>query len=105
MKQPHGLIRLLWVAAAVICGLNPSSAQTNTSTGQTKPQAPATQSQNAAPSPQDKVWVKDPNSVMPMRKMTNAEHRAAAQRNRDRQAKADAQRKQNQVNPQSGVQR
>jgi len=43
----------------------------------------------------DKVWVKDPNSVMPMRKMTLAARHAAAQRNRERKAKADAQRKQN----------
>jgi len=33
------------------------------------------------------VWIKDPNSVMPMRKMTNAEGRAAAERNKARQSK------------------
>jgi hypothetical protein len=37
-------------------------------------------------------WIKDPNSVMPMRQMTNAERRAAAERNKARRTKA--QRKQ-----------
>src|SRR5437899_2536632 len=40
-----------------------------------------------------KDWIKDPNQVMPMRQMTNAQRRAAAQRNHARRAKAEAQRK------------
>jgi hypothetical protein len=43
--------------------------------------------------PPKKDWIKDPNKVMPMRQMTNAQRRAAAQRNQARRAKVEAQQK------------
>ena len=94
-----GLISPL-LLAAVLCGpLTLGGAQTNPAP-QSKPKASAPAPNSAVP---DKVWVKDPNSIMPMRKMTNAEHRAAAERNKTRQQNAEARRKQNQTNTQSGV--
>ena len=94
-----GLISPL-LLAAVLCGsLGLGVAQTKPAP-HSKPKVSAPAQTSAAP---DKVWVKDPNSIMPMRKMTNAEHRAAAERNKTRQQHAEASRKQSQTNTQSGV--
>lgn len=94
MRKHLGLLRLLAVIAVlfggVIHGLGQTTAPQSKQTKRTSMPPQAT-----TPAPQDKVWYKDPNSIMPMRKMTIAERRAAAQRNRDRKAKADAQRMQN----------
>jgi len=95
IKRHLGLLRLLLVVVAVFWGLAQGLAQTKAAS-QSKPttKAPA-QSQATAPAPQDRVWVKDPNSVMQMRKMTNAQRRAAAERSKARRAKAENQRRQN----------
>lgn len=97
MKNHFGLLRLLIVVAAIFWGVIQGFGQTTTSQAKSKPRTkmPPQASQVAAPAPQDKVWIKDPNRVMPMRKMTLAERHAAAQRNRERKAKAEAQRQQN----------
>jgi hypothetical protein len=57
------------------------------------------QATNSTP---DKVWIKDPGKVMPMRKMTNADRRKAAARMAARRSRA--QRHLNAPLPQ-GVQR
>ena len=97
MKNHLGLLRLLIVVAAVLCGVIQGIGQTTSSQSKSTPKTkmPPQASQVAAPAPTDKVWIKDPNSVMPMGKMTLAQRHAAAQRNLERKAKADAQRKQN----------
>lgn len=97
MRNHLGLLRLLIVVAAVFCGVIQGIGQSTVSEPKPTPKTkmPPQASQVATPAPTDKVWIKDPNSVMPMRKMTLAERHAAAQRNRERKAKADAQRKQN----------
>lgn len=95
MRKHLGLLRLLVVSTTVLWGAMQGFGQStapqpkpNTRTNTPPPQA-------VAPVPQDKIWVKDPNTVMPMRKMTMGERHAAAQRNRDRRAQADTQQKQN----------
>jgi hypothetical protein len=95
MKNHLGLMRLLVVVAAIVLGVIQGLAQTTATEPAKKSKMPQQASQVTAPAPQDKVWIKDPNSVMPMRKMTLAERHAAARRNQERKAKAEAQRKQN----------
>jgi len=97
MKNHLGLLRLIIVVAAVFCGVIQGIGQTTASQSKSTPKTkmPSQASQVAAPVPTDKTWIKDPNSVMPMRKMTLAERHAAARRNQERKAKAEAQRKQN----------
>lgn len=97
IKAPFGAARWLLVFALFLCGFSQALAQNKAA----QP-LPATPQAQAATQP-DKVWVKDPNTVMPMRKMTNAERRAAAERNKARRDKAQAQRRQNVRN--QGVQR
>lgn len=91
-----GLLRLLIITVAIFWGVTEGIGQIPTSQAKTTPKTPAASpaSQVASTPAQDKVWVKDPNSVMPTRRMTLAERRAAAQRNHDRKAKAEGQRKQ-----------
>ena len=92
MHKHRGLIRLLLVVAAIAWGSILGVAQTKSSTV-TKPK-PQPQSQTAAPAQKDKVWIKDPaGRVMPMRQMTNADHRAAAERNKTRRAQHEARRR------------
>ncbi len=93
MHKYLGLIRLLLVVAAIAWGSILSAAQTKASSA-TKPK-PQPQSQTAAaPAQKEKVWIKDPaGRVMPMRQMTNADHRAAAERNKARRAQHEARRK------------
>ena len=67
-------------------------------------QSPVQAQKKVPPAPAHK-WIKDPNQVMPMRQMTNAQRRAAAERSRDRRAQAEAQRRVQRQNSQSGVQR
>jgi hypothetical protein len=97
MKNHHGLLRLLIVVAAICWGVIQGFGQTTASQSKSTPKRkmPPQASQVAAPAAPDKVWIKDPNSVRPMRKMTIGERRAAARRNQERKAKAEAQRKQN----------
>jgi len=92
-------LRWLLLAIAVCVGGIQGLAQTKTA--QSKP---TTKEQVLKQHPPSKAWIKDPNTVMPMRQMTNAQRRAAAERNRARRAKADAQRKLNNKTSQSGVQ-
>ena len=86
------LLAIVLFGPLVLGAQTKSAAQSNS-----KPTAPA-QSATAKHN-----WIKDPNSVMPMRQMTNAERRAAAERNKQRRAKT--QKKQNTTSTQSGVQR
>jgi hypothetical protein len=82
----RGIFRWLLILSLLVCGLAQGIAQ-NKATQWSRPSA-------QPPTAQSKTkWIKDPSSVMPMRKMTNTERRAAAQRNKTRRAKADAQRK------------
>jgi hypothetical protein len=85
-KKYLGLLRLLFVVGIVSWGMLQGEAQTK-ATPQSKAKT-ADQSQAALTAPKNKVWIKDPNSVMPMRQTTNAERRAAAVRNSSRRAAA-----------------
>jgi hypothetical protein len=100
-KKSLGLVHLLLLLAVVFLGVRSGLAQRKPAP-QSKPTAQATKPAQPQATP-GKVWFKDPNSIMPMRKMTNAEHRAAAERNKARQQQAEAQRKQSKTNLQSGV--
>jgi hypothetical protein len=95
-----GLISPLLLATVLSGGFTSGFAQTNT-TQRSKPAASAT---TQAPTTAGKGWVRDPNSVMPMRKMTNAERRAAAQRNKVRRQNDTSRRLQRSTNSRSGVQ-
>ena len=95
IKKQLGVCRWLLMVGLLAWGTIYGLAQTRTA----QPPKPPAQSQAGA---QNKTkWIKDPNSVMPMRAMTNAQRRAAAERTRARRAKAEAQRR----NSQNGVQR
>lgn len=83
MNKHLGFWPLLFAALAMVLGMSQGLAQTKTTT-QSKPAAPGkttTQTQATLPMAPSNVWIKDPNTVMPMRKMTNAERRKAAVRN------------------------
>ena len=97
LRTSGGILSWFLAAGLVYASLSQTFAQTKAAT-ENKPAATTSQ---ALP---DKVWVKDPNSVMPMRKMTNAERRAAAERSKARRAAAESQRRQALKNPQNGVQ-
>jgi hypothetical protein len=97
-KKLLGLISPLLLATVLSGGVTPGFAQTNNAQ-QSKPTTPAQVS-----TPAGKGWVRDPNSVMPMRKMTNADHRAAAGRNKVRRQNAASQRMQRPTGSKSGVQ-
>jgi hypothetical protein len=92
-------LRWLLLAIAVCVGGIQGLAQTKTA--QSKP---TTKEQVLKQHPPSKAWIKDPNTVMPMRQMTNAQRRAAAERSRTRRTKAEAQRKMNSKTSSSGVQ-
>ena len=98
-KKYLGLLRLLFVLGLVSWGLIQGFAQTKPQSKQDKQVSQPSVSAQPAPA---RAWIKDPNKVMPMRKMTNAERRQAAARNADR--RAAAQRKRNGSTNQ-GVQR
>jgi hypothetical protein len=91
------LLRWLLLAIAVCVGGIQGLAQTKTA-------KPTTKEQVLKQHPPSKAWIKDPNTVMPMRQMTNAQRRAAGERTRARRAKADAQKQLNNKTSQSGVQ-
>jgi hypothetical protein len=99
-KKYLGLLRLLLAVLAVLWGVSQGLAQTRTA--RPKQDKKAMQSSEVPQANPNKVWIKDPNSVMPMRKMTNAERRKAATRNADRQAVAQHKRNTSSV---QGVQR
>lgn len=96
-----GLISPLLLAIVLFGALTLGFAQTKNAT-QTNPKATAP-AQSAPSATAKHNWIKDPNSVMPMRQMTNAQRRAAAERNKQRRAKA--QKKQGTTPTQGGVQR
>lgn len=96
-----GFISPLLLATVLSGGFTPGFAQTNTA----QRSKPATSATVSAPTTAGKGWVRDPNSVMPMRKMTNADHRAAAERNKVRRQNAATQRMQRPTNSNGGVQR
>ena len=91
-------LRWLLLAIAVCVGGIQGLAQTKTA--QSKP---TTKEQVLKQHPPSKAWIKDPSTVMPMRQMTNAQRRAAAERARTRRAQAEAQKLNNKTS-QSGVQ-
>ena len=97
-RKLFGLLSPLLLATVLSGVFTPGFAQTNTAQ-QTKPTTPAQTSTTAG-----KVWVRDPNSVMPMRKMTNAERRAAAGRNKVRRQDDASRRLQRSTNSKGGVQ-
>jgi len=100
IKTSFRFLRWLLLVVAVCVGGIQGLAQTKPA----KASKPAVKDQILKQNPPKKSWIKDPNTVMPMRQMTNAERRAAAERSRARRAKAAAQRKlSNQTSP-SGVQ-
>jgi hypothetical protein len=86
VKTSFRFLRWLLIALAVCLGGVQGFAQTKAAQTKKSPAPLQTQS-----SPR---WIKDPNNVMPMRQMTKAERRAAAQRSQARRVKANAQRKQ-----------
>lgn len=94
LKTPLGILRWLLVLSMLVCGI--ALAQNRAA----QPGKPSTEPPTAAQS--KTKWIKDPNSVMPMRKMTNAERRKAAARNSERRAAANQQRRNAPVN--QGVQ-
>jgi hypothetical protein len=92
---------LSWIllALAVCVGGIQGLAQTKAA-----PSKPTAKEQVLKQHPPSKAWIKDPNTPMPMRQMTNAQRRAAAERSRARRAQAEAQRKLNSKSSPSGVQ-
>ncbi|MGC2196563.1 MAG: hypothetical protein WA628_17955 [Terriglobales bacterium] len=78
-KTPLGILRWLLIVSLLSWGAIQGLAQTKAAQP-AKPGQPPTAAQSKT------KWIKDPSSVMPMRKMTNAERRAAATRNANRQA-------------------
>jgi hypothetical protein len=82
------ILTLLLLIGSVCWGSGPQASQAKPAT-QAKPPA---QSKVALPPPKTKGWIKDPNQVMAMRKMTNAERRKAATRNAERRNAAMRQR-------------
>jgi hypothetical protein len=85
-KKHFGLLRLLLAVALVAWGMIQGLAQTKAAPP-TKPAQPPTVAQSKT------KWIKDPNSVMPMRQMTNAQRRAAATRNAARRNAAAQKRR------------
>jgi len=99
-KRSVGVLRGLLLTGLICWGASLGLAQN-------KPVA-VTQSSSQAqkqipPAPAHK-WIKDPNQVMPLRQMTSAQRRAAAERSRARRAKAEAQKRLQKQNSQSVVQ-
>lgn len=97
-KTSVGILRGLLLTGLICWGASLGLAQSKIVSP-----APVQVQKQFPPAPAHK-WIKDPNQVMPMRQMTNAQRRAAAERNRTRRAKAEAQRRFNNKS-QSGVQR
>lgn len=97
-KKILGLLSPLLLATVLSGGITPGFAQTNTA----QPSKVTTPTQRSTAA--GKGWVRDPNSVMPMRKMTNADHRAAAGRNKVRRQNAASRRTQRTTGAKSGVQ-
>ena len=89
LKTPLGILRWLLVLSMLVCGMTLCVAQTKSA----QPTNPVRQAQKVRPPAPNSIWLKDPNSVMPMRQMTNAQRLAAAERNKARRAKAEAQRR------------
>jgi hypothetical protein len=98
LKTFYGIFRWLLFLGIFSWVASPGLAQTKTA----QPSKSPVEARKQAPA---RTWIKDPNQVMPMRQMTNAQRRAAAERSRTRRAKAEVQRKLNNKNLQSGVQR
>jgi len=75
---------LRWLLLALSIGSGGLFAQSNTA----QPNKPSAHDQVLKQNAPKKNWIKDPNQVMPMRQMTNAQRRAAATRNAQRRAAA-----------------
>jgi hypothetical protein len=100
IKTSFRFLRWLLLAVAVCVGGLQGMAQTKSAHFS----KPAAKDQVLKQNPPKKAWIKDPSALMPMRQMTNAEHRLAAERSRARRAKAASQRKLNNQTSPSGVQ-
>ena len=75
-----GILRGLLVTGIVAWGASLGLAQT---TSVSPAKSPVEVQRQFPPAPAHK-WIKDPNQLMPMRQMTNAQRRAAAARNAQR---------------------
>jgi hypothetical protein len=82
---------MLWllIPGLLLVGASQLGAQTKAVT----PTQSAAQVKKVRPPAPSSIWVKDPNSVMPMRQMTNTQRKAAAERTKARRAKAEARRR------------
>jgi hypothetical protein len=89
VKTSLRFLRWLLITLSICLGGVLGFAQTKAA----QPKQPSAHDQVLKQNAPKKDWIKDPNQVMPMRQMTNAQRQAAAQRNRARRAKAEAQRK------------
>ena len=98
IKAFSRFLRWLLLAIAVCVGGIQGVAQTKPA----QLSKPVVKDQVLKQNPPKKAWIKDPNTVMPMRQMTNKERRLAAERSRAR--RAQALQNQNQKTSQSGVQ-
>ncbi len=93
IKKYLAIFRWLFLTGLLSWGAMVGFAQSKASSKPGQPPIPA----------QSKTkWIKDPNSVMPMRQMTNAQRRAAAARNAQRRNAAAQRSRKAPVNP--GVQ-
>ena len=99
LKTCVGILRGFLLTGLICWGASLGLAQARTvSTAQ----SPLQTQKKFPPAPAHK-WIKDPNQVMPMRQMTNAQRRAAAVRNAERRKAATQRPGKAPVN--SGVQR
>jgi len=98
IKTFSRFLRWLLLAIAVCFGGIQAVAQTKPA----QLSKPAVKAQVLRQNPPKKAWIKDPDTVMPMRQMTNKERRLAAERSRAR--RAQALQNPNNKTSQSGVQ-
>ena len=98
LKTCVGILRGFLLTGLICWGASLGLAQ---SKAVSSAQSPAQVQKQFPPAPAHK-WIKDPNQVMPMRQMTNAQRRAAAVRNAQRRKAAGQSLRKAPVN--SGVQ-
>jgi|SRR6478736_4825020 len=84
IKTSLRFLRWLLITLSICLGGVLGFAQTKPA----QPNKPSAHDQVLKQHAPKKDWIKDPNQVMPMRQMTNAQRRAAAARNAQRRAAA-----------------
>ena len=99
-RTSYAILRWLLCTGLLLVGVGQLGAQSKASPTTN----PAPQVKKVRPPAPSSIWLKDPNSVMPMRQVTNAQRRAAAERTKARRAQAEAQSKRSASTAQ-GVQR